>query len=84
MNYLRPEIKRDQWTMEEDLQIIELINKYGKRWKLIERELGNRTDNQIKNRYYGRLKLLLKQKMIKSRKVKRSKAAISSKSTLPS
>jgi len=30
--------------------------------------LGNRTDNQIKNRYYGRLKILYKNKVIKERR----------------
>lgn len=68
MNYLRPEIKRDHWSIEEDMKIIECINKYGKKWKQIEKELGNRTDNQIKNRYYGRLKILYKNKVVKERR----------------
>jgi hypothetical protein len=71
VNFLRADIKRDQWNLEEDLRVIGLINKYGKKWKLIEQKLGNRTDNQIKNRYYGRLKLILKQKMVNTRKAKK-------------
>ena len=38
------------------------MKRYGTKWRLIQREMGNRTDNQIKNRYYGRLKVLLKKK----------------------
>jgi hypothetical protein len=44
------------------MKILELINKHGTQWKTIQQEMQNRTDNQIKNRYYGRLKLLLKRK----------------------
>lgn len=35
---------------------MELLRKYGKNWDLIEGKLKGRTHNQIKNRYYGRLK----------------------------
>jgi myb proto-oncogene protein len=62
LNYLRPDINKDQWCIEEDMKILELINKHGTQWKVIQQEMPNRTDNQIKNRYYGRLKLLLKRK----------------------
>ncbi len=61
-NYLRPDINKEDWSLEEDQKILELINIYGTKWKSIQREMPNRTDNQIKNRYYGRLKILLKKK----------------------
>ena len=32
----------------------------GKKWKKIEDVLVNRSENQIKNRYYGRIQHLLK------------------------
>ena len=35
---------------------MKLLRKYGKNWDLIEGKLVGRTHNQIKNRYYGRLK----------------------------
>jgi hypothetical protein len=44
------------------MKILALIGKHGTRWKAIQLEMGNRTDNQIKNRFYGRLKILLKKK----------------------
>jgi len=62
VNYLRPGINKEEWTVSEDMKILELLQKYGTKWKLIQREMAHRTDNQIKNRYYGRLKLLLKRK----------------------
>ena len=62
MNYLRPEIKKDDWTLEEDLKLIDFLNRYGKNWKLIEKNFEGRTQNQIKNRYFGRLKKLSEKK----------------------
>ena len=56
VNYLRPEIKRDDWTLEEDMLLVNLLNEHGKNWRAIENILVNRTQNQIKNRYFGRLK----------------------------
>jgi hypothetical protein len=44
--------------MEEDLQLIELFNLHGKRWKFFESHFKGRTENQLKNRYYGRLEKL--------------------------
>lgn len=58
VNYLRPDINKDPWTLEDDLLLIELLRSYGKNWKLIEDRMGGRTQNQIKNRYFRRLKLL--------------------------
>ena len=62
MNYLRPEIRKDEWTLEEDLLLVNLLNKNGKNWKFIEEHFPGRTQNQIKNRYFGRLKKLAERK----------------------
>jgi hypothetical protein len=32
MNYLRPEINREPWTLKEDLALIELLREFGKEW----------------------------------------------------
>lgn len=63
VNYLRPEIKRDDWTLEEDFMLVQLLNEHGKNWKAIEDILVNRTQNQIKNRYFGRLKRISDKKL---------------------
>lgn len=36
MNYLKPDLLKSEWTIEEDLELIRLINFYGKDWKIIE------------------------------------------------
>jgi len=61
-NYLRPDIKKDDWSVEEDQKILDLLSRFGTKWKTIQQDMPDRTDNQIKNRYYGRLKVLLKKK----------------------
>ena len=66
LNYLKPGIKKEDWTIEEDLQLINFLNKFGKNWKKIENMLEGRTQNQIKNRYFGRLKKLAEKKEISS------------------
>ena len=58
MNYLRPEINKEPWTLEEDLALIELLREFGKDWGEVEKRMNGRTQNQIKNRYFGRLKRL--------------------------
>ena len=62
INYLRPEIKKDDWTVDEDLKLIQFLNMYGKNWKFLEENFEGRTQNQIKNRYFGRLKKLAERK----------------------
>ena len=60
LNYLRPNISHDKWTEDEDLQLLELIKEHGHRWKTIERFMCKRSQNQLKNRFYGRLKRTMK------------------------
>ena len=62
MNYLRPEINKEPWTLEEDLALIELLREYGKEWLEVEKRMNGRTQNQIKNRYFGRIKRLEEKK----------------------
>lgn len=40
------------------MELITLLNCNGKNWKVIEEGLPGRSLNQIKNRYYGRIKKL--------------------------
>ena len=68
MNYLRPEINREPWGLDDDLLLIKLLKNYGKNWNLIESHMNGRTQNQIKNRYFRRLKILDEKK--RERKIK--------------
>ncbi|XP_057507765.1 transcription factor MYB14-like [Actinidia eriantha] len=60
-NYLRPDIKRGNFTKEEEETIIELHQKLGNRWSVIAATLPGRTDNEIKNMWNTHLKKRLNQ-----------------------
>ncbi|KAI7752826.1 hypothetical protein M8C21_010906 [Ambrosia artemisiifolia] len=61
MNYLRPGIKRGNFTPDEDDHIIRLHSIHGSRWSFIASELSGRTDNEIKNYWNSHLKRKLVQ-----------------------
>ncbi|XP_021733324.1 myb-related protein 308-like [Chenopodium quinoa] len=60
INYLRPDLKRGNFTDEEDELIINLHSLLGNKWSLIAAKLPGRTDNEIKNYWntYIKRKLL--------------------------
>eukprot|EP00253_Pinus_taeda_P021395 PITA_21395 len=49
INYLRPNLKRGNFSEEEDDLIIKLHNLLGDKWSLIAGRLPGRTENEIKN-----------------------------------
>nr|URY18841.1 MYB protein [Zanthoxylum bungeanum] len=60
INYLRPDIKRGNFTREEEDTIIKLHEMLGNRWSAIAARLQGRTDNEIKNIWHTHLKKRLK------------------------
>jgi hypothetical protein len=49
--YLDPSINNDPWSHEEDQKLIELISKYGKKWKKISEHFDGRNEIKVKNRW---------------------------------
>ncbi|KAJ8537148.1 hypothetical protein K7X08_035549 [Anisodus acutangulus] len=56
MNYLRPDVKRGPFTMEEVEIVIKTYEELGNRWSAIAAKLPGRTDNEIKNFFHTHLK----------------------------
>ncbi|XP_074577202.1 myb-related protein 308-like [Curcuma longa] len=56
INYLRPDLKRGNFTEEEDELIIKLHGMIGNKWSVIASRLPGRTDNEIKNYWNTHIK----------------------------
>ena len=56
-NTLNPQIRKGEWTPEEDFIIFESFRIFGSQWTNIAKKLNNgRTENSIKNRFYSTLR----------------------------
>nr|WGC89016.1 MYB61 [Impatiens chlorosepala] len=64
INYLRPDLKRGTFSLQEESQIIELHALLGNRWSQIAAQLPGRTDNEIKNLWNSSIKKKLRQRGI--------------------
>ena len=55
-NNLDPKIQRGNFSLSEDLKILELLNVYGTKWSKISEHFENRSSDIIKTRYYSSVK----------------------------
>lgn len=70
VNHLDPKINREKWSIEEERKIFDSHKINGNKWKIIAKQLDNRTDNSIKNHFYSILRKGLRRlnKLIGDRK----------------
>lgn len=51
INHLNPELRKCQWSKEEDLKLLKLGENYPSKWAVISRHLSGRSQNQVKIRW---------------------------------
>mmetsp|Transcript_2556 Transcript_2556/g.2954 ORF Transcript_2556/g.2954 Transcript_2556/m.2954 type:complete len:376 (+) Transcript_2556:110-1237(+) len=78
-NQINPALVRTKWLPEEDQTIIKAHSTLGNRWALIAKLLPGRTDNMIKNRFNGSLKV----RMDRERVYKQAAAAVAARKSSP-
>ncbi|KAL7532587.1 hypothetical protein ACHAXR_004720 [Thalassiosira sp. AJA248-18] len=53
INHLDPNLKKGEWTDDEEALLIALHKHHGNKWTLISKNLTGRSDNDVKNHWYS-------------------------------
>lgn len=60
---MNPTINKNEWSPEEDLLLLKLVEEHGKRWSQISRIMKNtRSEHMVKNRFVKLQKIVNGQK----------------------
>jgi len=62
-NHLCPNVRKEEWSPEEDRMVMELVQRYGTKWSKIVKMLPGRTDNAIKNRWNSTMRKNLRRQL---------------------
>jgi hypothetical protein len=66
VNFLNPEIKKDPFSLEEDIYLLSKRLEIGNKWAEIIKQMPGRTENNVKNRFNMMFKNI-KDEVIKNR-----------------
>lgn len=77
MNYLNPSLKKDSWSLEEDIKLLQYVQQIGKKWSQIAVTFPGRNECQIKNRFYSILRKMSKISKKSDKKISPGSSSIS-------
>lgn len=60
-NHVDPNVKKGDWSLEEDGIIFNFFQTFGPKWAFISKLMPGRSENSIKNRFYSSLRKFKKQ-----------------------
>lgn len=60
INILDPTVRKEKFTLEEDVLVLRLHKQFGPRWAYISKYVKNRTADMIKNRFHSSIKRNIK------------------------
>lgn len=59
-NHINTDTAKIDWTLEEELMLIQYHNEIGNKWALIAQKIPGKSDNSVKNHFYSKLRKVLR------------------------